>query len=176
MIGMHLDGARLFNAVVTTGRSAREITAAFDSVSICLSKGLGAPMGSVLCASNELVRKARRWRKMLGGAMRQAGMMAAAGQYALQHNIERLAEDHDNARSLHVGLSAIPALSVQAEVDTNMVYLTLPKSGYDQLLAAAQEHNIVLPAGRSMRLVTHLDVNAAGVERVLDLFRSHYAS
>src|SRR6185503_476525 len=106
-LGLHLDGARIFNAAVHLGVPVLEISKQFDTVSVCLSKGLGAPVGSVLCGSKDLIAKARRWRKVVGGGMRQAGLLAAAGIYALQHNIERLARDHDNASKLADGLSRI---------------------------------------------------------------------
>src|SRR5690606_9677442 len=119
-LGLHLDGARLFNAVVKLGVEARVITQHFDSVSGCLSKGLGAPRGSVLCGSAELIAKARRLRKMVGGGMRQAGGLAAAGLYALQHQVERLADDHRHAEQLASGLREL-GFSVEP-VQTNMVY------------------------------------------------------
>lgn len=170
-LSMHLDGARLFNAVVESNEDAATLTADFDSVSVCLSKGLGAPIGSVLCGSNALIRDARRWRKMLGGGTRQAGMMAAAGLFALQHNIDRLSDDHENARRLYAGLQNLHGVSLRGDVQTNMVFVDVSPTDHEKLHAAAADRGIVLPSERSMRLVTHLDVNAADVDRVIDLFR-----
>ena len=121
-LATHLDGARLFNAAVGSATPAREIARHFDSVSVCFSKGLGAPVGSALCGSRELIAKARRIRKMAGGAMRQAGMLAAAASYALDHHVERLAEDHALARRLAEGLSGIEGLQVEAP-QTNIVFV-----------------------------------------------------
>ncbi len=123
-LAMHLDGARLWNAAVKRGVEPRTIAKPFDSVSVCLSKGLGAPVGSVLCGGRDFIKGARRWRKMLGGGMRQAGILAAAGRHALAHHIPRLAEDHENAARLAAGLAKHRALSV-APTQTNMVFVTV---------------------------------------------------
>ena len=172
-LSLHLDGARLYNAAVKLQVPAREITQYFDSVSVCLSKGLGAPVGSVLCGRAELIAKARRLRKMVGGGMRQAGMLAAAGLYALQHQVERLAEDH--AKAARLG-EALTALGYNVEpVQTNMVYVQLGERA-EQIKAFMAERGIVVSAAPRLRLVTHLDVGAEGVERVIEAFaafRSH---
>src|SRR5262249_27831934 len=121
-LAMHLDGARIWNASVKQGVAPRDLAAGFDSVSVCLSKGLGAPVGSLLCGRREFIQGARRWRKMLGGGMRQAGVLAAAGSYALHHHVARLAEDHDNAARLAAGIARHEALDV-APAQTNMVFV-----------------------------------------------------
>ncbi|ARS48343.1 threonine aldolase [Ectopseudomonas mendocina] len=166
-LGLHLDGARLYNAAVKLGVPAREITRHFDSVSVCLSKGLGAPVGSVLCGSAALIGKARRLRKMVGGGMRQAGVLAAAGLYALQHQVERLAEDHANAARLGDGLAA---LGYKVEpVQTNMVYVQLGERA-GQIKAFMAERGIAVSAAPRLRLVTHLDVSAEQIEQVIEAF------
>nr|NIP17520.1 low-specificity L-threonine aldolase [Xanthomonadales bacterium]NIX12310.1 low-specificity L-threonine aldolase [Xanthomonadales bacterium] len=132
---LHLDGARLFNAAVKSGRPAAEIAAPFDSVSICLSKGLGAPVGSVLTGGAEFIVEARRWRKVVGGGMRQSGILAAAGIYVLENHVERLAEDHENARRLAEGLATLESCELDpGKVQTNMVYVGLPKEKIDRLI------------------------------------------
>jgi threonine aldolase len=166
-LGLHLDGARLYNAAVKLGVPAREIARHFDSVSVCLSKGLGAPVGSVLCGSAALIGKARRLRKMVGGGMRQAGVLAAAGLYALQHQVERLAEDHANAARLGDGLAAL-GYSVEP-VQTNMVYVQLGERA-GQIKAFMAEHGIAVSAAPRLRLVTHLDVSAEQIEQVIEAF------
>ena len=172
-LSLHLDGARLYNAAVKLGVPAREITQHFDSVSVCLSKGLGAPVGSVLCGSTALIAKARRLRKMVGGGMRQAGVLAAAGLYALQHQVQRLAEDHANAARLGAALTGL-GYSVEP-VQTNMVYVQLGERA-GQIKAFMAERGIAVSAAPRLRLVTHLDVSAEQIERVIEAFaafRSH---
>ncbi|MBA4243006.1 MAG: low-specificity L-threonine aldolase [Pseudomonas sp.] len=166
-LGLHLDGARLYNAAVKLGVPAREITRHFDSVSVCLSKGLGAPVGSVLCGSAALIGKARRLRKMVGGGMRQAGVLAAAGLYALQHQVERLAKDHANAARLGEGLAAL-GYSVEP-VQTNMVYVQLGERA-GQIKAFMADRGIAVSAAPRLRLVTHLDVSAEQIEQVIEAF------
>jgi threonine aldolase len=167
-LGLHLDGARVFNAAVKQRVPVREIAQHFDTVSVCLSKGLGAPVGSVLCGSRDHIAKARRWRKVLGGGMRQAGVLAAAGLYALEHHVERLAEDHDNARALAEGLSGLPEVQVDPRaVQTNMVFMSLAPERADALRGFLRARNILLGGGSQIRLVTHLDVNAADVRTVV---------
>jgi len=164
---LHLDGARVFNAAVKQQLKVEKITTLFDSVSICLSKGLGAPVGSILCGSADLIDAARRWRKVLGGGMRQAGILAAAGIVALENNIDRLAEDHRNAERLSEGLAQIDKFQVDLTDHTNMVFF-LPQSGR---MAALQEHlesRHILISGP--RLVTHLDINAEQIETVIEAF------
>lgn len=163
-LSTHLDGARLFNAAVALGVDARDVCAGFDSVSVCLSKGLGAPAGTVLVAHRDLIERAKRARKILGGVMRQAGVLAAAGLYALEHNIARLAEDHAHAKHLARGLASL-GYEV-AEPQTNMVFGQAPDGLADFLNANGVR---VLPGAR-MRLVTHLDVDAAGIEHALQAF------
>ncbi|MBU1284320.1 MAG: low-specificity L-threonine aldolase, partial [Gammaproteobacteria bacterium] len=172
-LALHLDGARLYNAAVKLGVPAREITQYFDSVSVCLSKGLGAPIGSVLCGSAELISRARRLRKMVGGGMRQAGMLAAAGLYALQHQVARLAEDHANAERLAAGLREL-GYAVEP-VQTNMVYAQVGEQA-GALKAFCAERGIKLTAAPRLRMVTHLDIAAADIDQVLAAFaefRSH---
>ncbi|MDI5991524.1 low-specificity L-threonine aldolase [Pseudomonas sp. MDMC216] len=166
-LSLHLDGARLYNAAVKLGVPAREITQHFDSVSVCLSKGLGAPVGSVLCGSTALIAKARRLRKMVGGGMRQAGVLAAAGLYALQHQVQRLAEDHAKAARLGAALTGL-GYSVEP-VQTNMVYVQLGERA-GQIKAFMAERGIAVSAAPRLRLVTHLDVGSADIERVIEAF------
>ena len=158
---LHLDGARLFNAVVATGCAAAEITSHCDSVSICLSKGLGAPVGSVLVGSAEFIGAARRWRKMVGGGMRQAGVIAAAGRYALAHHIERLAEDHEKARLIAAAVNA--RYQGAAEQHTNMVFVNLPDAELKKLLDHFSTQQIRVTRAR---WVTHLDISFEDVERI----------
>lgn len=168
---LHLDGARLFNAAVKSGRSAAEIAAPFDSVSICLSKGLGAPVGSVLTGGAGFIAEARRWRKVVGGGMRQSGILAAAGIYVLENHVERLAEDHENARHLAEGLDKLAGCEVDpGAVQTNMVYVGLPEGEIDRLIEHLAENGILVYKGNPMRLVTHLDVSADDVERAVEVF------
>jgi threonine aldolase len=169
-LGFHLDGARLFNAAVASHVSARELAAPFDSVSVCFSKGLGAPIGSMLLGSSALIDRARRWRKVLGGGWRQAGIVAAMAAHAFDHQVARLADDHRRAARLADGLHALPGVSVDGP-HTNMVFVTVPGerlSALKQHLSAAG----VLIAARSptVRLVTHLDLDDAGIERAIEAF------
>jgi len=172
----HLDGARLFNAAVASGVAAREITQHFDSVSVCLSKGLGAPAGSVLVGSHEVIAKARRWRKVLGGGWRQAGLLAAMGSHALDHHVERLADDHRRARELADALSELPDLTVETP-QTNLLYLTLPADSLAPLAAFLLARGIQIPGGGPrLRLVTHLDIDDAGLARAVAAFRDFFAA
>ena len=169
-VAMHLDGARLWNAHVATGVALADYGALFDTVSVCLSKGLGAPVGSVLGASAERIAQARVWRKRLGGGMRQVGILAAAGLHALEHHVPRLAEDHVRARRLaELVHERAPAAVDPATVDTNIVALDLRRSPCDapSLAAAARDEGVLVAAlgPRFVRLVTHLDVDDDGVER-----------
>jgi threonine aldolase len=174
-LSTHLDGARIFNAAVKLGIDVKKLAAPFDSVSVCLSKGLGAPVGSVLCGSREFIHAGRRWRKMLGGGMRQAGIIAAAGIFALEHNIERLAEDHANATLLAQELSHLPDISPDMElVQTNMVFLT-PKPGtMTALVAHLKAQDILVDAGNTIRLVTHMQVSRDDVLRTVAAIRDFY--
>jgi threonine aldolase len=167
-LATHLDGARLFNAAVALGSEASELCRGFDSVSVCLSKGLGAPAGTVLLGSRELIARARRMRKILGGAMRQAGILAAAGLYALEHHVARLAEDHANAERLARGLRAA-GYEVEGPY-TNMVFVRVAPDRLKVLKSKLQTNDILALPGSRMRLVTHLDVDAAGIERALAAF------
>ena len=172
-LAVHLDGARLMNAVVALGVSVESFVAPMDTVSLCLSKGLGAPVGTVLCGPADFIRRARRQRKLLGGGMRQAGILAACGQYALENNIERLAEDHANARILADGLSGIDGLGVINE--TNMVFIEPPPDRYEGLRAHLVENGILVdPVKPAMRLVSHLDVSRGDIERVIDTVVAYF--
>ncbi|WP_339514199.1 low-specificity L-threonine aldolase [Pseudomonas sp. RL_15y_Pfl2_60] len=166
-LSLHLDGARLYNASVKLGVDPQQITRHFDSVSVCLSKGLGAPVGSVLCGSDELIGKARRLRKMVGGGMRQAGLLAAAGLYALEHQVERLAQDHANAQALGEGLREL-GYSVEP-VQTNMVYVQVGEQA-NSLKSFLAERGVKLTAAPRLRMVTHLDVSADDINQVLKGF------
>lgn len=174
-LGLHLDGARAFNAAVYHQRSIADIVRPFDSVSLCLSKGLGAPVGSVLAGRKELLEKARRWRKVVGGGMRQAGILAAAGIYALQNNIQRLKEDHQNAAFLAQQLKTIDALNVRYEErQTNMLFLDLPAAQGDALKIYLSQQQILIGCGQTVRLVTHLDVTAEDIARVVESVRKFF--
>jgi threonine aldolase len=176
-LSLHLDGARLFNASVATGESAAKLADPFDSVSICLSKGLGAPVGSVLAASSEFIKEAKRWRKMLGGGMRQSGILAAAGIFVLENHIERLAEDHKNARQLQQGLAEITDLKVDP-VQTNMVFVDLAEVDGAALSRKLEEEGIKIGGytGAKQRLVTHLGISAQDIELVVESFKKAAAS
>ena len=165
-LALHLDGARIFNAAVSLDVPVSEISNQFDTVSVCLSKGLGAPVGSVLCGRGELITKARRWRKVLGGGMRQAGMLAAAGLYALQNNVRRLKEDHENARLLAQELATVPQVKVDdAGARTNMVFINVEAVQARRMNTYLAERNILVGGYGAMRLVTHLDVEQADIHR-----------
>jgi threonine aldolase len=165
----------LFNAVVKQQKSLAELTQSFDSVSLCLSKGLGAPAGSVLVGSKEIITRARRWRKVLGGGMRQSGMLAAAGIYALDNNVERLETDHQHALQLKQALLDLPKLEVaEYSSETNMVFVTVPESSIEQLNSEAKKRNIILPEGHQLRLVMHLNITQNDLTKVIDLFTKLY--
>jgi len=181
-LATHLDGARLFNAAVAqaaaNGSDARteahRIASLFDSVSVCFSKGLGTPAGSALCGSKELIARARRIRKMAGGAMRQAGLLAAAASYALDHHVERLAQDHANARRLAGGLQDIEGLSFEMP-ETNILFIDLVGPARErsaQLLQHLKEQGVLATGLYRLRFVTHLGVDEAGVERAAAAIRS----
>lgn len=178
---MHLDGARLWNAAVASGISEREYSAPFDSVSVCFSKGLGAPVGSALAGSKQFIERARRFRKMFGGGMRQSGVIAAGALFALRHHRERLAEDHANARALAAGLAGIKGLEAKLdEVETNMVRFRVRGMTAPELVEKLRPHGVlVLPVGRDMiRAVTNLMVSAAdirsAVSTVSGLLQEHH--
>ncbi|HHK66887.1 MAG TPA: aminotransferase class I/II-fold pyridoxal phosphate-dependent enzyme, partial [Candidatus Acetothermia bacterium] len=185
-ISVHLDGARLFNASVATGIPPAELARGAESVMVCLSKGLGCPVGSVLCGERGFIERARRMRKLVGGGMRQAGIIAAAGIYALENNVERLAEDHENARRLAAGIAEIEGLSSpQAGPPptawTNLIYFEIdPDAVADRSLTAdilverlRDKGVLALPVGgEQIRMVTHLDVGRSDIETALDALRS----
>lgn len=175
-LAMHLDGARLWNAVVASGIQANQWARHFDSVSVCFSKGLGAPVGSALAGPKDFVARARRVRKLYGGGMRQVGILAAAALYALDHHIERMAEDHRNARVIAQGIADTPGLRLDPpEVETNLVWFEVdPELGTSQDVAATLKQRGVRihPAGKHvMRAVAHLDVSAAQAERAAETIR-----
>ena len=169
---LHLDGARLFNAVVATEESPVRLTSMFDSVSVCLSKGLGAPVGSVLVGSSEFISRAHRWRKILGGGMRQAGILAAAGLYALENNLQRLEIDHRRARKLAYSLAVLPGLSIDLDsVQTNMVYLETDKSAHEWSNQLQDEGVQCFALGENLlRIVIHLDLEEHHIDRVIEIF------
>jgi threonine aldolase len=168
-LGLHLDGARIFNAAVKLNIPAYEIACHADTVSICLSKGLGAPVGSLLCGPSHLMQKALRWRKMLGGGMRQAGILAAAGIVALSTHIDRLAEDHDHAEQLARKLSDIAEIRIDLDaVQTNMVFMETPASSGASLTAFLKDRGILVSGRGNFRLVTHLDISASDIQTVID--------
>ena len=174
-LATHLDGARLMNAVVASGVAAREWAGLFDSAWIDFTKGLGAPVGAALAGSRDFIAEAWRLKQQMGGAMRQAGIIAAGGVYALRHNVKRLAEDHANARRLGEGLAALPGVTLDpATVETNLVFFELTgpvdaPSFVDRLLAHGVRMGAMGP--RTVRAVTHLDVSATQIERTLDAAR-----
>jgi threonine aldolase len=165
-LGLHLDGARLWNAHVATGTPLAELAAGFDTVSVCLSKGLGAPVGSVLVSTAARVAQARVWRKRYGGGMRQVGILAAAGLYALEHHLARLADDHARAKHLAEGLGADPDA-----VDTNIVVLDVADAA--AVAAGAAERGVLVSAlgPRFLRLVTHLDIDDDGIQHALEVLQ-----
>ena len=173
---LHLDGARIFNAAVALGIPARELVEPADSVTFCLSKGLCAPVGSVLCGSRQFIRKALRMRKMLGGGMRQAGILAAAGIYSLEHMVDRLAEDHQRARNLAAGLGNIDVVVVENQVPpSNMVFIHLDdavKAGTPEIIEKLKEFGIrVSPIGsKRFRMVTHYWIDDESVDRTIQAF------
>src|SRR5205085_6150496 len=172
----HLDGARLMNAVVASGIAAREWAAPFDSAWIDFTKGLGAPVGAALAGSREFIAEAWRCKQQMGGAMRQAGIIAAGGLYALRHHVERLAQDHDNARRLANGLAELPGIALDPTgVETNIVIFELtgeldPPTAIARLLEHGVRMGVVGP--RQIRAVTHLDVSSAQVDRALEAARA----
>jgi len=174
-LGCHLDGARLFNAAVKLGVAPTEISRHFDSVSICLSKGLGAPVGSVLCGSRELVKKARRWRKVLGGWHAAGRHSCSAGILALQDHVDRLAEDHANAQTLGEGLSRMDEIEVDmAQVQTNMVFASLRSDNPEALAAYLKDAGVLINIGNPIRLVTHMDVNTQDIQRAVSLVEAYF--
>jgi len=181
-LATHLDGARLFNAAVATAApggdpmdAARRISAGFDSVSVCLSKGLGAPIGSVLCGSRELIGRAHRARKMLGGGMRQVGLLAAAGLHALDHHVARLSDDHARASKLAAGLAGLQGLRVRS-ANTNIVFVDVDGNRGPALLDHLKAQGVLATGLIGLRFVTHLDVDEAGIDRAIAAVRSFFDS
>ncbi|MCF5764055.1 low-specificity L-threonine aldolase [Aeromonas veronii] len=171
---LHLDGARLFNAAVASETPVALIAAPFDSISICLSKGLGAPVGSLLVGSHDFIARARRLRKMLGGGMRQAGILAQAGLFALEQHVTRLADDHRRAKRLAEGLAALPGIELDLSlVQSNMVFLRLREGESAPLLAFMKERGILFSGYGELRLVTHLQINDDDIEEVIDAFTEY---
>ena len=181
-LARHLDGARLFNAAVACAdqfggdpyAAAKAICSHFDSVSVCFSKGLGAPVGSVLCGSREFIQRAHRWRKMAGGGLRQAGMLAAAAHHALEHHVLRLGQDHALARRLAQGLQDLPGLSVETP-QTNIVFIDVAPERAAGLLDHLKSRGVLATGLYRLRFVTHLDVDAQGVDRAIAAMREYFA-
>ena len=171
-LSIHLDGARIFNASVKLGMPVKDLCAGFDTVSVCLSKGLGTPAGTVLVGRKDLIARARRIRKMLGGTMRQVGILAAAGLYALEHNVERLAEDHANAEKLGRGLAAL-GLKVDP-VQSNMVFAAIPRESVPGLAKHLESAGMKALVSPHVRLVTHLDLDSAAIDRVVAAFAAFF--
>jgi threonine aldolase len=170
---VHLDGARLMNAAVALQQPAADIVAPFDSVMLCLSKGLGAPVGAMLCGEDDFIHRARRLRKQLGGGMRQAGLIAACGLYALEHNIDRLADDHERARRLAAGIADIEELAVRQH--TNMVFIDPAPADIEPLRQHLEARQVLTgQQNPPVRMVTHLDIDDDGVERAVAAIRSYY--
>jgi threonine aldolase len=174
-LATHLDGARLFNAAVATDpgspwRAARALAAPFDTVSVCFSKGLGAPVGSVLCGSRELIARASRVRKMLGGGLRQAGVLAAAALHALDHHVDRLAEDHAHARRLAEGLQGLPGVTVE-QPQTNIVFVNLAPDRAQGAVDRARDAGVLCTGLYRLRLVTHLDVTSSYIDAAIGALR-----
>ena len=178
---MHLDGARIFNAAVATGIAVKEYAQYFDTVTICLSKGLGAPVGALICSDNNVGKKIHRFRKVMGGAMRQAGIVAAAGLYALQNNVEQLEKDHESAQRLATGLADIPCLQIVGTVETNMIFISYAQSEING--KELQDHmkregvNIAVDESKKItRLVTHRDITLQHIDHVVKQFHRFVSS
>ncbi len=174
-LATHLDGARLFNAATALGVPARDIAQHFDTVSVCFSKGLGAPVGSALCGPKALIHRAHRWRKMLGGGMRQSGVLAAAALHALDHHVVRLADDHALAQRLAQGLSGLPGIVVEPP-QTNMVFADVQGERAAGLIDHLKSRGVLLTGLYRLRFVTHLDVTAQGVDRAIAAVREHLSA
>jgi len=180
-LGTHLDGARVFNAAVATAaprqsahERVRQIADHFDSLSVCFSKGLGAPLGSALCGSHELIARARRVRKMAGGGLRQAGLLAAAAHHALDHHVNRLADDHALARRLAEGLTGIAGLTVRS-AQTNIVFVEVADGRGPALLDFLKTHGVLATGLIGLRFVTHLNVDIAGIDHAIASVRRFFA-
>ncbi|OIO60651.1 MAG: low-specificity L-threonine aldolase [Verrucomicrobia bacterium CG_4_10_14_3_um_filter_43_23] len=173
---LHMDGARVFNAIIHYGKALKEVAEPVDSLTICLSKGLGAPGGALLCGSQAFIKRARRWRKVLGGGFRQGGFLAAAGLYALKHNVDRLSEDHANANKLFEGLKSLNSpLIVPLEQNTNMVFVKMDGKYIDGILEELKINNVLLGkfyfVDNIVRIVTHLGISVLDIECALQTFQ-----
>src|SRR6185436_19916057 len=171
-LSTHLDGARIYNASIKLGVPVKGLCAGLDTGPVCLSKGLGAPAGTVLVGKREVIQRARRGRKRLGGTMRQVGILAAAGLYALENHVERLADDHANAQLLARGLAAA-GLKVDP-VETNMVFATIPADSVAGLKGHLEQNGVLALVSPRLRLVTHLDVDRAAIERAVEVFSAFF--
>lgn len=173
---LHLDGARLFNAARKWDVPPHTIAQFFDSVSICLSKGLGAPIGSLLCGDSDFIAEARRWRKVLGGGMRQTGCIAAAGLYALENNVTRLSEDQHNAEALARSLAQIDEIDVCYDKNqTNMIFIGIPKAQLDALHVFLRQHGIIMAHATKVRMVTHLEIDRQDVDTIAQTFQTFFS-
>ena len=172
-LNVHLDGARAFNAAVASETTIAEILAPFDSASLCMSKGLGAPVGAVLVGDRAFIERAHRWRKMLGGGMRQAGYIAAACIYALENNVQRLHDDHENALALANGLRDVQEITVLAQA-TNVVFLNIPEAHAPQLEAFLKDRGMLIQGVYAARLVTHHDVSRANVDAFISAVKDYF--
>jgi threonine aldolase len=171
---LHLDGARVFNAAIKLNLPVQTITRHFDTVSCCLSKGLGAPVGSVLCGPTAFIQKARRWRKVLGGGMRQAGILAAAGLYALEHHVSRLEQDHENARHLAAGISGIHGIDLEpGGVQTNILFADI-QGDIAELYRYLKTKKILINQSSHLRMVTHLDIDRQDIDRTIGAFKDFF--
>ena len=176
-LALHLDGARVCNAAVKLGVEVAAITSIFDSVSVCLSKGLGAPAGTLLVGSRDFIAEARRWRKVVGGGMRQIGFVAAAGIHALNLHVDRLETDHANARRLADGLVRIAGIDVDHNgVQTNILFAGVASDQLEGFGAHCERHRVLIRARNPIRMVTHLDVDAEGIDRALDVMAGFFDS
>ncbi|AHK20627.1 low-specificity L-threonine aldolase [Yersinia similis] len=174
-LALHIDGARIFNAAVALNVPLSDISQYCDTLTICLSKGLGTPVGSLLCGSAEFIHRARRWRKMTGGGMRQAGILAAAGLYALQHNVARLKDDHDNAQWLEQQLRDLGIEIAAPGAQTNVLYIKQSTEVASKLGPWMRERGVLISAGPLTRMITHLNVNRKDLEKVVALWREFIA-
>ncbi|MGO2241817.1 MAG: low-specificity L-threonine aldolase [Halomonas sp.] len=173
-LATHLDGARLFNAAVATNTPLKQLCQPFDSVSLCFSKSLGAPMGSALVGSRALINKARRLRKMVGGGMRQAGIIAAACQYALDHHVADLSNDHRRAAHLAEGLAKLPGVDITSQA-TNMVFARFPDAHIQPLSAWLKEHGVLIELLYATRFVVHRDINDADIDKVIAVMNAYFS-
>ncbi|MFZ1875356.1 MAG: low-specificity L-threonine aldolase [Chania sp.] len=171
-LALHIDGARIFNAAVALNVPLKTLVQYCDTFTICLSKGLGAPVGSLLCGSEEFIQRAIRWRKMTGGGMRQAGILAAAGLYALEHNVERLQDDHDNAKWLEQQLRNIGVDIAEPGAQTNVLYLRQSPEMAAKLGPWMRENGVLISSGPLTRILTHLNVSRQDLQKVVDLWQA----